>query len=46
MCTYEADSHPSQALYQRSKQLEPGIGGTGGAADLKKKTMGFLRGGV
>ncbi|KKY38061.1 putative ras guanyl-nucleotide exchange factor [Diaporthe ampelina] len=42
-CRMELDE---DALYQRSKQLEPGIGGTGGAADLKKKTMGFLRGGV
>lgn len=42
-CRMELDE---DALYQRSKQVEPGIGGTGGAADLKKKTMGFLRGGV
>lgn len=39
-CRMELDD---DALYQRSKTVEP-TGGVGGATDLKKKTMGFLRG--
>ncbi|KUI67606.1 Ras guanine nucleotide exchange factor P [Cytospora mali] len=39
-CRMELDD---DALYQRSKAVEP-AGGVGGATDLKKKTMGFLRG--
>lgn len=33
-----------QKLYQRSKTVEPTGAAGGGATDLKKKTMGFLRG--
>ncbi|KAK7746856.1 hypothetical protein SLS53_002044 [Cytospora paraplurivora] len=39
-CRMELDD---DALYQRSKQVEP-TGAASGATDLKKKTMGFLRG--
>lgn len=36
----------SQTLYQRSKAVEPGPGATSSStSDLKKKTLGFLKGG-